>query len=193
MLSKHFGCVRLVYNLAVETKSWVCTSRKINLTRYDLQVQLKELKKDHPWLKEVNSQSLQVALLHLDRAYSNFFKGRAEFPKLKRRGNRWSFHQPQNVRIEKSRLSIPKFGSGIEMVVHRPIKGIIKSATVSKTPTGKYDVSILAETKEKTPSKRPVKRDTAVGIDIGIKTFAVLSDGTEFDNPEHLKQSLERL
>jgi putative transposase len=54
-------------------------------------------------------------------------------------------------------------------------------------------VSILAETKEKTPSKRPVKRDTAVGIDIGIKTFAVLSDGTEFDNPKYLKQSLERL
>jgi putative transposase len=65
LLNKHFGCVRLVYNLALATKQMAYSGNKVNVSRYDLQVQLKELKQDLPWLKEVNAQSLQVALLHL--------------------------------------------------------------------------------------------------------------------------------
>ena len=77
--------------------------------------------------------------------------------------------------------------------MHREIKGIIKNATLSKTPAGKYFGSILTETKEVIPAKNIIDPKTTVGIDLGIKTFAVLSDGTEFENQKYLKQSLGRL
>lgn len=126
-------------------------------------------------------------------SYSNFFKGKGKFPNFKKKSNKQSFVVPQNVNINKNLLSIPKFKKGIKIVLHRPIKGIIKSATISKTPTGKYFVSILCETNEKIPIKVPIKEKTSIGIDLGIKTFAVLSDGTEYDNPKFLKASLARL
>jgi putative transposase len=125
--------------------------------------------------------------------YANFFKGRGKFPNFKKRSGKQSFLCPQNITIENGRLSIPKFKKGINIVLHREIKGIIKRATLSKTPAGKYFVSILIETKEVIPAKNIIDTKTAVGIDLGIKTFAVLSDGTEFENQKYLKQSLERL
>lgn len=193
LLDKHFGSVRFIFNLALETKTWAYSANKTNLSRYDLQVQLKDLKEECAWLKEVNSQSLQSTLLNLDTAYINFFKGRGKFPNFKKRSGKQSFLCPQNVSLKKGKLSIPKFKEGIDIVLHRPIKGIIKSATLSKTPTCKYFVSILTETGELTPAKKNIETKKTVGLDLGIKTFAVLSDGTEFNNPKYLKQSLLRL
>ena len=154
---------------------------------------VKRLEKDCTWLREVNSQSLQAALLNLDMAYANFFKGRGKFPNFKTRSGKQSFLCPQNITIENGWLCIPKFKKGINIVLHREINGIIKSATLSKTLTGKYFVSILTETKDVIPAKNIIDTKTTVGIDLGIKTFAVLSDGTEFENQKYLKQSLQRL
>ena len=193
LLEKHFDCVRFVYNLALETKTNAYSTHKVNLSRYDLQAQLTDLKNDCIWLKEVNSQSLQVALLNLDIAYGNFFKGRANFPNFKKKSNNQSFHCPQSVIIEDNRLYIPKFKDGIEIVLHRAINGIIRSATISRTPTGKYFVSILVDNNIPIPDKKPIDIKTSVGIDLGIKTFAVLSDGTEYANPKYLRNSLQRL
>lgn len=193
LLDKHFGSVRFVYNLALETKTSAYSVHKVNVSRYDLQAQLIDLKEECKWLKEINSQSLQYALLNLDMAYNNFFKGRGNFPNFKKKSNNQSFHVPQSVTVEKKRLFIPKFKDGIEIVLYRELKGIIRQATISKTPTNKYFVSILTETGIKIPDKKPIDIKTSVGIDLGIKTFAVLSDGTEFENPKHLRNSLQRL
>lgn len=193
LLAKHFGSVRFLYNLALETKTQAYSANRVNISRYELSAQLKDLKEDCPWLKEINSQSLQTALLHLDIAYNSFFKGKAKFPAFKKKSNRQSFTCPQNVTIENDRLYIPKFKNGIEMVQHRPLCGIIHSATISKTPTDKYFVSILVENGIDKPYKKPVTEKTAVGIDLGLKTFATLSDGTIFENPTHLRNSLKRL
>ncbi len=193
LLDKHFGCVRFLYNLALETKTNAYSVHRVNLSRYDLQAQLIDLKKECEWLKEVNSQSLQSSLLNLDIAYNNFFKGRGKFPNFKKKSNRQSFHCPQSVTIERNRLYIPKFKDGIEIVLHRPINGVIKSATISKTPTNKYFVSILIENGITIPEKKPINIKTSVGIDLGLKTFAVLSDGIEFENPKYLRNSLKRL
>src|ERR1039458_8850754 len=122
LLDKHFSSVRFVFNLALETKIWAYSAHKTNLSRYDLQVQLKDLKQDCTWLGEVNSQSLQAVLLNLDMAYANFFKGRGKFPNFKTRSGKQSFLCPQNI--------IPKFKKGINIVLHQEIKGIIKSATI---------------------------------------------------------------
>lgn len=192
LIKKHCGSVRFLYNLALETKTTAYLGNKVNLSRYDLQKQLVELKKELPWLKETNSQSLQSALINLDEAYKKFFKG-AGFPKFKKKTNGGSFAVPQNVIIKDGKLVIPKFKEGIKIVLHRPINGTIKSATVSLTPTGKYFVSILCETKEEIPTKSPIKENTTIGIDLGIKDFAVTSEGEVIDNPKFLRNSLDRL
>lgn len=192
LIHKHCGSVRFLYNLALETKITAYLGNKVNLSRYDLQKQLVELKKELPWLKEVNSQSLQSALINLDEAYNKFFKG-AGFPKFKKKSNASSFAVPQNVKIENNLLIIPKFKEGIKIVLHRPTKGTIKSATISVTPTGKYFVSILCDTKEEIPTKTPIKENTTIGIDIGIKDFAITSEGEVFDNPKYLRKAQSKL
>jgi putative transposase len=192
LIAKHIGCSRFVYNLALETKTTAYIGAKINLSRYDLQKQMVDLKKECEWLKEVNSQSLQVALLNLDTAYSKFFKG-AGFPKFKRKSNGGSFAVPQNVIVKNGLLIIPKFKEGIEVVLHREIKGTIKSATVSVTPTGKYFVSILVDTNTEMPTKAPITENTTIGVDLGIKDFAITSNGEAFENPKNLRKAQSKL
>lgn len=193
LINKHIGSVRFLYNLALETKQIAYASKQVNLSRYDLQKQLPDLKKECEWLKEVNSQSLQVALMNLDAAYLRFFKGQSSFPKFKKKSNGGSFNIPQNVLLENGKLIIPKFKKGIDIVLHRETKGEIRQATISRTPTGKYFVSILCETGEPIKPKTVVKESTTVGIDLGIKTYLVSSDGKEFDNPKYLRKAQSKL
>ncbi|GAB4026052.1 RNA-guided endonuclease TnpB family protein [Spirosoma gilvum] len=195
LLNKHFGAVRFVYNLALETKMLAYSTKQVNISRFQLNTQLADLKKECVWLKEVNSQSLQSALVNLDSAYSLFFKGVADFPTFKKKHNKQSFQCPQNVTIDfkAATIDLPKFKEPIKAVLHRPFTGAVKTVTVSRTPTGRYFASVLVETGELKPELKPVVRQTSVGIDLGIKTFATLSDSTEYANPKHLNQSLVRL
>jgi putative transposase len=113
LLEKHFGITRLIYNLALECKSIAYKSIHKNLSRFDLQKQLIELKQEFLWMKEINSQSMQSSLLNLDNAYKKFFKEKKGFPKFKKKSSRNSFAVPQNIKIEKSKIVIPKFLEGI--------------------------------------------------------------------------------
>ena len=192
LIAKHIGHSRFVYNLALETKNAAYIGYKHNYSAFDLVKQLPELKKELPWLKEVNSQSLQQSIQNMDIAFKKFFKG-AGFPKFKSKRGRQSFSIPQNVIVEGSLLIIPKFKEGIKMSLHRPTKGIIKSATISVTPTGKYFVSILCDTKEDTPTKAPIEESTTIGIDLGIKSFAITSEGEVFENPKYLQKAQSKL
>jgi putative transposase len=85
LLDKHLGTTRFVYNLALETKINAYNTHKISLSRYDLQKQLVELKQELPWMKEINSQSIQSTLLNLDNAYKKFFREKSGFPKFKKK------------------------------------------------------------------------------------------------------------
>lgn len=192
LIAKHIGSSRFVYNLALETKNTAYLGSKHNFSPFDLIKQLPELKKELPWLKEVNSQSLQQSIQNMDIAFKKFFKG-AGFPKFKSKRDRQSFSIPQNVIVENNLLIIPKFKEGIKISLHRPTEGIIKSATISVTPTGKYFVSILCDTKEDAPIKAPIKENTTIGIDLGIKDFAITSDGEVFDNPKYLRKAQIKL
>lgn len=193
LLGKHIGSVRFVYNLALETKLMAYAGNRVNLSCFDLHKQLKELKTECEWLKEVNSQSLQQSITNLDRAYTAFFKGQNNFPKFKKKSNGGGFNIPQDVKIEGDKLIIPKFQKGIDIILHREIKGEIRQATISRTPTGKYFVSILVDNKKELPNKKAIKEKTAVGVDLGIKTFLVTSNGKEFNNHKFLKKSLSKL
>ena len=193
LIAKHIGSSRFVYNLALETKNTAYLGSKHNFSPFDLIKQLPELKKECEWLKEVNSQSLQQSIQNMDIAFKKFFKG-AGFPKFKsKHKGKQSFSIPQNVIIENNLLIIPKFKEGIEIVLHREIKGTIKSATISVTPTGKYFVSILVDTNTEMPIKALIKENTTIGVDLGIKTFLVTSDGLEIENPKNLRKAQSKL
>jgi len=129
----------------------------------------------------------------MEISFKKFFKG-AGFPKFKskHRGSK-SFSIPQNVKIENNLLVIPKFKEGIKIVLHRPTKGTLKSATISVTATGKYFVSILCDTTTDSPQKAPIKESTTIGIDLGIKDFAITSLGEVFGNPKYLRKALSKL
>ena len=143
LLNKHFGCVRFIYNLALETKQMAYAGNKINLSCFDLMKQLPDLKNECEWLKEVNAQSLQHPIINLDIAFTKFFKGQANFPKFKKKSAKQSFTIQQGIKIIKDKIKIPKFREGISIVLHRPIKGVIKRATINKSSTDKYFISIL--------------------------------------------------
>jgi putative transposase len=193
LIAKHIGSSRFVYNLALETKNTAYLGSKHNFSPFDLIKQLPELKKECEWLKEVNSQSLQQSIQNMDIAFKKFFKG-AGFPKFKsKHKGKQSFSIPQNVLLENGNLIIPKFKEGIEIVLHREIKGTIKSATISVTPTGKYFVSILVDTNAEMPIKAPITESTTIGIDLGIKDFAITSNGEVFENPKNLRKAQSKL
>lgn len=193
-LAKFFGSCRFVYNLGLETKLQAWATARKHLTCIDLANQMKELKDtEAEWLHECPSQSLQMSLRNLDNAYTKFFKG-GGFPKFKSKHDRQSIQFPQGVKadFENSIIFLPKL-KNVTCIFHRQFKGDIKTVTVSKTSVGKYFVSILVENQKQLPKKKPVREKTSVGIDMGIKTFATLSDGTIFENPKHLRKHLRRL
>lgn len=130
---------------------------------------------------------------NLDNAYTTFFRG-GGFPSFKSRRSRQSIQFPQGVKtdLENNILFLPRL-KNVRCIFHRPFQGEIKTVTVSRTPTGKYFVSILVENQDPVPKKKPVREYTTVGIDLGVKTFATLSDGTSFANPKYLRNCLERL
>ena len=194
LFEKHFGCVRFTFNWGLDKKIKAYQQDKKRLSCFDLINELTGLKKEKEfeWLGEVNSQSLQMSLRNLDNAFTNFFRKQNKFPKFKsKKYNINSFQIPQHLKLS-DKLDIPKIKE-IKIIQHRKLEGKIKTATVSKTPTGKYYISILVEQDKELPKKLKIKEKTTIGVDLGIKTFATLSDGRKIENPKFLKNSLRKL
>ena len=192
LLSKHFGCVRFVYNHFLREKRDHYLLNRKTLNYNTCAGNLVKMKREgFEWLKEVNSQSLQSALMNLETAYGNFFKKKSKFPKFKSKKNNYdSFTCPASVAIFNNKVEIPKFGEGIHFIKHRELKGKICSATISRTPTGKYYISILTEQE---PTKHLPKTGKNIGIDLGIKDFAITSEGQRYTNPKFLYKFQRKL
>lgn len=190
LLAKHFGCVRFVFNhfLGKRQEEYKSTGKSSNY--YKQQAELAQLKKGEcEWLKEVNSQTLQVALRNMDTAYQNFFSKKAAFPKFKSKKTKNSFSVPQNCSLDDFKIYIPKFREGISYFKDRKVKGVVKSMTISLTPTGKYFVSILTE-QEYEPIE---KTDKAVGIDLGLRSFVITSEGIRYPSQRLFKKYQNKL
>jgi putative transposase len=186
---------RLIYNLALETKLYAWRSARIELSAYDLKNQLPELKNTHTWLKDVDSQAIGMSIINMDKAFKNFHNG-GGFPrfKSKRKGVK-SFQCPNNKREidwDKETLTIPKVAN-IPIRLSRHFEGQIKTVTISKTPTGKYFASILVDNNTELPAKPAITEKSTIGIDVGIKSFVVTSDGRQFEPNRKLKSNLKRL
>jgi putative transposase len=195
MFLKHIGACRFVYNLSLEQKIKTYETDKTTLSCYDLNAMLPDLKKEFEWIKEVNSQSLQQANRNLDSAFTKFFREKKGFPKFKSRKNPvQSFGIPQNCKVDfdNNRVKLPKIG-WITTKLSKVFEGTLKTATVSMTTTGKFFISILVEDGKETPEKESFGYDSTIGLDVGIKDFVTMSDGTKIDNPKFLRGSIQRL
>lgn len=193
LINKTLGCCRLVYNMALETKQYAYKSHGIGLSAFDLINQLPDLKEGFPFLKVVNAHSLQSSIRNMEKAYINMYKNGFGYPKFKRKHNRESFQCPDGIRrinFEKSLITLPKI-KNIPIVIDRNFNGQIKTVTVCKTPSGKFYVSVLVDTGADLPKKKTISN--SIGIDMGITTFATLSDGTEIENLRFYKKQQERL
>jgi putative transposase len=191
-IDHQINCNRFVYNLALETKIYTYEQFGKNLSSYDLQKQLTDLKQDLPWLQEVDSQSLQRSITNMCEAFARFYKG-AGYPKFKSRASKQSFTCHNNIRrvdFNKNTITITKI-KNIPAIISRAFEGEVREITISKTPTGKYFASVLVKTKEVIPVKAPVKN--SIGIDLGLKDFIITSEGIKVDNPRHLREYIHRL
>ena len=211
VLEKHFGSCRFVYNKLLNIRSALYKQFKIHIPKVCLDNHLLVLKETYNWLGEVNSQSLQQANKDLDTAFQRFFKNLGGYPNKKsKKYNHFSFQVPQHYKINlsTSEIFLPKIG-WIKVKMHRKLidpslfdgdilekdynSGMFRTLTVSKTPTGKYYVSILTDDLTDNPPVMEYSHATIVGVDVGIKTFAALSTGEKIDHPKFLKSSLQRL
>lgn len=185
--SKTFGCVRFIYNqmLSDKIEYYKETKQKLNNTPA-------QYKSKYEWLKEVDAQALCNAQMNLQTAYNNFFK-RPEvgFPKFKsKKNNHFSYTTNQvTIKVSEKYITLPKVGK-VKIKRHRIFEGGIKNATVSKTPSGKYYVSVLIDQDEK---EKLTYTNTKLGIDLGIKEFAITSDGEMIKNPKYFHKSEKRL
>jgi len=194
-IEQTIGCCRVVYNLALEVKICAYKSNGINLSSFDLCYQLVDLKKEYKWLKEVDSQALQAAVKKVDVAFKNYFLGIAGYPKFKSKRGKQSFqcpNAPKRIDFEKQTLTIPK-NPNIPIKISREFTGEIKTITISRVSSGKYYASVLVEDSLEIPVKPEINASTTIGIDLGIKSFVVSSDGKIFDANRKLKAKLDRL
>lgn len=201
IFAKHFGCCRFVYNYFLNREKEFYLNNKEDIeskrikghnTAFDNLKVLTQLKKqeEFSWLKEVGSHSLGIALKNLEFAYSNFFKKKAKFPKFKKKTHYQSYNIDNlTLYIKNEKLHIPKIKDGIKIVVHRPLEGKILNGTISKTADERYFISITVE-KEIVQLPEKTKK---IGIDLGIKDFAVISDGSKIANPHFKKQEVNKL
>lgn len=197
MLAKHFGCNRFIYNWGLNLRKELYETQGKSISKYELNKKIVELskKEEYSWLKEVLAQSLQQTIQNLDTAFIKFFKEKTGFPKFKsKKTHRHSYRIPQRVKIdfENHKVYLPKI-KWVNIRVDREFMGKIKSATVKQVSSGKYFVSILVEEKSVNKKQKEINFDKAVGIDLGIKDFAILSDGTKIKNPRFLRNKEKRL
>lgn len=153
-----------------------------------------QYKKEFPWLKEVDSLALANAQINLQTAYNNFFRRpQTGFPKFKSNKSHYNSYttnnQGGNIYISDRYIKLPKIGL-VKVKKHRVFEGTVKSVTVSQNLSGKYYVSVLVDCNEQ---KQLSKSENKVGIDLGIKEFAITSDGEMIENPKYLRKSENKL
>ncbi|EGO8651867.1 transposase [Enterococcus faecalis] len=193
--AKSFGCVRKVYNLLLNDriKAYEETKKKTSKKmKFPTPAKYKE---EFPFLKEVDSLALANAQLNLDKAYKNFFRDKSVgFPRFKSKKNTVQSYTTNNQKgtvalIDNKFIKIPKLKSLVKVKLHRQPKGIIQSATISRHSSGKYYISLLC----KEEIVELPKTNSAIGIDLGITDFAILSDGQKIDNNKFTSKMAKKL
>ena len=185
LINRTCGCCRFVYNNAL------AFTKENRVSNYDLVKRLPGLKAEFDWLKEVPSQALQQAVIDLGKAFKNKWNGHNDWPVFHKKGHRDSYRIPTGCEIDYTcyKVKLAKLG-WVKFYKDKPIdQSKIHSYTVSKSSTGRYHISLLYEA----PDHSPLANGKAVGIDVGVKEFAVCSDGVVFENQKHYQRQMRRL
>ena len=192
LFDRTFGCSRYIYNYMLNLKQKLYEYHNISLSYKHMSKILTELKRHKTWLKDVDAVALQQSLKDLDFAYQKFFKGRG-YPKFKsKKRDKNSYRTNMNISLdtESHTIKIPKVGS-IRFRDKNDFRDITKiyNITISKTTSGKYYASISVEVN----IEHFEKNNQNCGIDLGLKDFCILNDGTKFENPKFLVNNEKRL
>ena len=198
LIQRTFGCCRFVFNryLAMRIESYKTDNSTVNYNACSADMTV--LKKELDWLKEVDATALQSSLRDLDFAYQNFFRrvkkgGAPGFPRFKSKHNHRKSYKSKrvgnNIAVLENSIKLPKLGI-VRGAISKHVEGRILSATVSQNPSGKYFVSVCCTDVE---IPQHASTEAVIGIDLGIKTFAVASDGVEYPNHKHFQKSAKKL
>jgi len=192
-MEQTFGNVRFVYNYFLDLRTQEWKQKKNSVSYSKTSSLLTELKKneEYAWLNLSDSMALQESLRDLDRAFQNFFRKNNDYPKFHSKHDMQSYrtrNQNNSIRIEGNRLILPKIGK-VKIKLSRDIKGRILNATISKTKTNRYFVSLCCEYEEDVKPNGGGK----IGIDVGIKEFYTDSNGTVVENPKYLAKYSRKL
>ena len=192
ILNCTFGCVRYVYNHFLGLKQELYNKEKKSMSYNQCSKILTVLKQEKEWLKDVDKFSLQNSLKDLDKAYKNFFSG-SGYPKFKsKKDNRKSYrtnYTNNNIEFLDKWIKVPKLGK-LKIRDKMKPQGKIINATITQTPSGKYYISLCCTDVE---VKKLESTNKSVGIDLGIKNFALTSDEISIENPKYLQKSLNKL
>lgn len=197
-IHRTFGCCRYVWNhyLACRNAAYKLDGHTMNY--YECAKDMTSLKKELSWLKEVDATALQSSIRDLDTAYQNFFRRvkngeKPGFPKFKSKKSRRQSYKSKcvgtNIKIVGGFVQLPKLGL-VKCRISKEVKGRILSATISQNPSGKYFVSLCCTDVEIDPLP---STGAVVGLDMGLKSFAITSDGVEYQNHKFLTKSLREL
>lgn len=210
LINKTIGCARFVFNYSLskqqdKDKMWCiveemyqngqlpCNNWKGEFfNKYKYIKDIKELKKHYPFLKEVDSVALQSSVENLDSAYSRYYKHLGGKPKFKSKKNEIQSYKTKmvngNIKVLDKHIQLPKLGK-VKFAKSREVEGKIKTATIRRTNTGKYFIALTCELEiDELP-----KTNKKVGVDVGLKDFAICSDGVVFKNPKWLRNKTKRL
>lgn len=198
LILRTFGCGRFVFNhfLAERMKQYKQTGKAP--TRFQQDKSLTALKKELEWLKEVDATALQAALQNLDTAYQNFFRRvkqgeKPGYPRFKSKHDHRQSYKSKcvgtNIKVLDKTVQLPKLGR-VKCRVSKEVKGRILSATVSRNPSGKYFVALCCTDVEFEPLP---STGAVAGLDVGLKAFAITSDGMEYPNHRYLAESEKKL
>jgi len=192
LIAKTIGCSRFVFNKSLNdwNKSYKETGKGLSYSACSSE--LPGLKRQFPWLKEVDSIALQSSVRNLADGYSRFFKKQNEKPRFKSKKNRAQSYTTKfvnnNIAISGNRIKLPKLGL-VRFASSREVDGRIINATIRRNASGKYFISILAETNIETLPKT----GASCGIDLGLKDFAIVSNGAIYKNPKCFRTLEEKL
>ena len=193
LITKTFGCCRFVYNKYLAKRIEMYETNKETFSYVRCAKDLTQLKKDLEWLKEVDSTALQSSLKDLDFAYQKFLKEHSGYPKFKsKKTHKFSYKtkcMSGNIQYFGKHIKLPKLGM-VKTKNKLVPQGRILNATISQEPSGKYYVSLCCTNVNIQPYE---KTNHYIGLDLGIKEFAITSDGERIENPKYLKKSLDKL
>lgn len=193
IMSKTFGCCRFVYNKYLAKRIKMYEQSQTTFSYVQCANDMKQLKSELEWLKEVDSTALQSSLRDLDTAYQKFFKEHSGYPKFKsKKTHRFSYKSKcvnGNIQYCWKYIKIPKVGM-VKTKNKLTPQGRILNATISQEPSGKYYVSLCCTDVD---IQSLDKTDNSIGIDLGIKEFCITSNGEIISNPHYLKKSLKKL